>query len=209
VFLDSPDFRNGDRVSRNPMLLANLSDENGINMTGSGIGHDITAVLDNDNSNVVILNNFYQSEMDDFTRGSVRFPLKNLSIGKHTLTLKAWDVANNSTETTIEFEVGGEFFISEVSNYPNPVNDYTFFKFEHNQADAVFETVFEVFDQTGQRVDYFTSRVSSNGLESNPVRWDLAEAKVLLRSGIYIYRVTVQSGDGSIASKSGKLIVAR
>ena len=209
LFLESPDFRQGDRVSRNPMLFANLSDENGINMVGSGIGHDITAILDNDNSKVIILNNYYQSEMDDFTRGSIRFPLKDLSIGKHTLTLKAWDVANNSTEATIEFEVGGEFYISEVSNYPNPVNDYTFFKFEHNQADAVFETVFEVFDQTGQRVDYFTSRVSSNGLESNPVRWDLAEAKVLLRSGIYIYRVTVQSGDGSIASKSGKMIVAR
>jgi hypothetical protein len=191
------------------MLLANLSDENGINMVGSGIGHDITAVLDNDHSHVMILNNYYQSAMGDYTRGSVRFPLKDLSIGKHTLTLKAWDVANNSTEATIEFEVGGDFIISGVSNYPNPVNDYTFFKFEHNQADAVFETVFEVFDQMGQRVDYFTAQVSSNGLESNPVRWDLSEAKVILRSGIYIYRVTAQSGDGSIASNSGKIIVAR
>jgi hypothetical protein len=209
MFLDSPGFRDGDKVSRNPMLLANLSDENGINMVGSGIGHDITAVLDNDHSNVMVLNSYYQSEMGDYTRGSVRFPLKDLSIGKHTLTLKAWDVANNSTEATIEFEVGGEFTISGLSNYPNPVNDYTFFKFEHNQADAVFETVFEVFDQMGQRVDYFSAQVSSNGLESNPVRWDLNEAKVLLRSGVYIYRVTAQSGDGSIASNSGKFIVAR
>jgi hypothetical protein len=209
LFLDSPDFRQGDKVSRNPMLLAYLSDENGINMVGSGIGHDITAVLDDDHSHVMILNNYYQSEMGDFTRGSIRYPLKDLSIGKHTLTLKVWDVANNSTEATIEFEVGGEFYISNVSNYPNPLNDYTFFKFEHNQADAVFETVFEVFDQMGQRVDYFTTQVSSNGLESNPVRWDLSEAKVTLRSGIYIYRVTAQSKDGSIASKSGKFIVAR
>lgn len=209
LYLDTPDFRQGDKVSRNPVLIAVLSDENGINMTGTGIGHDITAVLDDDYSDVMVLNNFYQSEMGDYTRGTVRFPLKNLSLGKHTLTLKAWDVANNSTEATIEFEVGGEFFISDVTNYPNPVKDFTFFRFEHNQADAVLQTVFEIFDQTGQRVDYFTTMVSSNGNASTPVRWDLNDAKVVLRSGIYMYRVTAQSVEGAITSKTGKMIVAR
>jgi hypothetical protein len=209
LFLDSPDFKSGDKVSRNPTLLAYLSDENGINMVGSGIGHDITAVLNNDYSHVMILNKYYQSEIGDFTRGTVRFPMQNLPAGKHILTLKAWDVANNSSEATVEFEVTSDFFISNISNYPNPVQNFTFFKFEHNQSDAVFETVFEVFDQLGQRVDYFTTTVSSYGTMSNPVRWDLSEAKLTLRSGVYFYRVTAQSSDGLIASKTGKMIVTR
>lgn len=209
LYMDSPEFLSGQKVSKNPTLLAYLSDENGINTAGSGIGHDITAVLNDDYSNVMVLNNFYQSNKGDFTSGTITYPLKNLPVGKHTLKLKAWDVANNSTQEEIEFEVTGEFSISEVENYPNPVNDYTFFTFKHNQADAVLQVLFEVFDQNGSRIDYFTTQVGSNGTVSNPVRWDLNEAKIYLRSSIYLYRITARNSDGLITSKSGKLIVAR
>jgi hypothetical protein len=209
LFMDTREFTPGGCVSKNPILLAELYDENGINTVGSGIGHDITAVLNNDYSNVMILNNYYQASEGDFTSGIIRFPLKNLPEGKHLLKLKAWDVANNSTETGIEFEVTGDFVISQVTNYPNPVYDHTFFTFEHNQADAVLETIFEVFDQNGRRIDYITEEVGSNGNISNPVRWDLNEAKIQLRSGIYLFRITAQNADGMITSGSGKLIVAR
>jgi hypothetical protein len=209
LFLDSREFVSGDKVSKNPTLLAFLSDENGINMVGSGIGHDITAVLNGDYSKVMILNNHYQANAGDYTSGTIRYPLKNLPVGMHTLTLKAWDVANNSTEVEIDFEVTGDFYISSIINYPNPVNDYTFFTFEHNQADATFEAIFEIFDQGGRRIDYFPASISSNGTVSNPVRWDLHEAQTELRSGIYVYRVIIQNSDGVITTKSGKLIVAR
>lgn len=191
------------------MLLAFLSDENGINTVGSGIGHDITAVLNDDYSNVIVLNNYYQADIGDFTSGIIRYPLRNLPEGIHKLKLKAWDVANNSSETEIEFEVTGDFFISQAVNYPNPVSNYTFFTFEHNQADATLEAIFEVFDQRGQQVDYFTTLVGSNGNISNPVRWDLSEAKIQLRNGIYLFRITAQNTDGIITSTSGKMIVAR
>jgi hypothetical protein len=79
---------------------------------GTGIGHDIDAVLDDDYSNTFVLNKYYQSNINDFTSGVIRFPLKNLTAGKHTLKLKAWDVANNSSEAEIEFVVSGDFVIS-------------------------------------------------------------------------------------------------
>ena len=129
LYMDSPAFTNGGETSKSPTLLAYLSDENGINTVGSGIGHDITAVLDNDFSNVLVLNDYYQAIIDDYTSGTVSFPMKDLAVGKHSLILKAWDVANNSSEVEIEFEVSGEFKISQVNNYPNPMNDYTFFIF--------------------------------------------------------------------------------
>ena len=209
LFMDSQDFVSGSNTSKNPTMLAFLSDENGINTVGTGIGHDITAVLDDDYSNVLVLNNFYQANTDDYTSGTILYPLRNLSIGKHSLKLKAWDVANNSTEVEIEFVVSGEFFISEVGNYPNPVNDYTFFTFDHNQSDVTLDAIFEVFDQSGRRIDYFARQIGSNGISSNPVRWDLSESRIQLRSGIYIYKITAQNNDGVIATKSGKMIVAR
>ena len=209
LFLDSEEFQTGDRVSKNPTLLAQLSDENGINTAGTGIGHDITAVIDDDYSNVFVLNNYYEANPGEYTSGIINYPLKNLSVGKHTLTLKAWDVANNSAEARIEFEVSGEFMISEVTNYPNPVHDYTFITFEHNQAGATLEAVFEVFDLTGRKVDYFTTEVGSNGNITNPVRWDLNELQTKLRSGVYIYKITAQNDEGVITSKSGKMLVGR
>ncbi|MFW5821972.1 MAG: type IX secretion system sortase PorU [Tangfeifania sp.] len=209
LFLDSEEFQSGDKVGKNPTLLANLSDESGINTAGTGIGHDITAVIDRDYSNVIVLNNYYEANPGEYTSGTLSYPLKDLPAGKHTLTLKAWDVANNSSEAEIEFEVSGDFVISGVTNYPNPVYDYTFFTFEHNQADATLETVFEVFDQSGRKVDYFTTEVGSSGTSANPVRWDLNELGIHLRSGTYIYKITAQNDDGVITSHSGKMLIGR
>jgi len=209
LFMDSENFVNGDKTSRSPTLLANLSDENGINTVGSGIGHDITAVLNNDYSNVLVLNDYYKANIDDYTSGSVIFPMKDLPTGKHTLKLKAWDVANNSTEVEIEFIVSGEFDIRVVRNYPNPLNNYTFFAFEHNQSGARLNTVIEIFDLSGKRVDMIATEVGSNGTVSNPVRWDVNQAGVQLRNGIYVYRVIAKNSDGIIASKSGKMMISR
>jgi hypothetical protein len=209
LFMDSRDFISGGQTSKNPTLRAYLSDENGINTAGTGIGHDITAVLNGDYSNVLVLNNYFQSDINDYKSGVVSFPFKNLPVGKHTLTLKAWDVANNSSEAEIEFEVTGDFYISDVINNPNPASDYTFFTFEHNQSDATLNVMIEIFDQMGRRVEYIVTQVGSGGTKSNPIRWNFNETRTLLLNGIYIYRVTAQNTDGIYFSKSGKMMISR
>lgn len=209
AYLDSPEFRNGDVTSKSPMLYAKLFDENGINTVGSGIGHDITAVLDGDYSNVIVLNEFYQADLDDYKSGTIAFPLSDLSEGQHTLTIKAWDVANNSSEAIIEFEVSGDFNIEYIENYPNPVKDYTYFVFNHNQSGEILDVIVEIFDTDGRRIDLIRTEVGSDGKTINPIRWDLEESNILLRSGIYVYRVMAQNSDGKIATKSGKLICTR
>ncbi len=207
LYLDSPDFEPGDQVSKNPTLLAKISDESGINTVGTGIGHDITAVIDDDYSNVLVLNDFYSALPGETASGMVRYPLRNLSPGQHTLRLKAWDVANNSTEAEIEFEVSGAFVISEVNNYPNPVNGYTYFTFEHNQGAGTLEALFEVFDPYGRKVDAFSAQVASSDQLTSPVRWDLDERGVKPEQGIYIYRISAQNEAGVIASRSGKMLI--
>jgi hypothetical protein len=207
LYLDSENFKPGDKTSKNPMLLAHISDENGINTTGSGIGHDITAVLDDDYSKVFVLNKYYRSNINDYTSGTIQFQFSDLDPGHHTLKLKAWDAANNSTEEEIDFFVTGDFNLTGVSCYPNPVTDFTYFVFEHNLSGATLDAIFEVFDIQGRRIDYFVTKVTSNGLVSNPVRWDLRELKVAAENGIYIFKVTVKNNNGLIASKSGKFVI--
>jgi hypothetical protein len=209
LYLDSKDFVSGDKTSKNPTLQAYLSDENGINTAGTGIGHDITAVLDGDYSNVLVLNNYYQADKNNYKSGVVSFPFKNLAPGNHTITLKAWDVANNSSEVQIEFEVTGDFYISQVLNTPNPAVDHTFFTFDHNQSEANLKVMIEVFDQMGRRVEYLISNVGSGGTKSNPIYWNFYNTQTLLLNGIYIYRITAQNDDGLYFSKSGKMMIAR
>lgn len=207
LYLDNTSFRNGDETSRNPLLLAEVMDENGINTVGTGIGHDITAILDGDYTNVLVLNDYYQAAKDDYTKGTIRYPFRNLAVGEHTLILKVWDVANNSTQTEIKFVVTSDFYISETYTVPNPVKGYTNLFFTHNQPDGVFKTLVEIFDVTGTRVDHFQTSVSSTGTQSNPVRWDMGERGVSLRSGLYLYRITIRSAEGELAAKSGKFLI--
>ncbi|HPF50037.1 MAG TPA: type IX secretion system sortase PorU [Draconibacterium sp.] len=209
LFLDSENFNSGDVTGNSPVLLANLSDENGINTVGTGIGHDITAVLDGDYSQVFVLNNYYQANTDDYTSGSITYPLSDIPVGHHTLILKAWDVANNSSEVEIDFEVTGDLMIREISNYPNPVNDYTYFVLEHNQNDANLDVIFDIYDLSGRSIDRFQTRVGSSGGVTSPIRWDLAESNIAATSGVYIIRAIIQNGDGIISTKSGKLIITR
>jgi len=209
LYLDDETFISGDETSKNPLLLAYVSDENGINTVGTGIGHDITAVIDGDLSNVIILNDYYKANIDDYTSGTIEFPLSGLSEGKHTLKLKVWDVANNSTEIEIEFTVTGDFYIQEIGNFPNPVLEYTFFRFEHNLPDASFDGLIEIFDTNGRLIDSFNTVITSNGMESNPIRWDISHSGIPVRAGVYIYRISIKSLDGAITWKSGKMNIIR
>ena len=112
-----------------------IYDEFGINMVGNGIGHDIVAILDNNTAEPIILNDYFEAELNSYQKGSIQYPFKELEEGKHTLTLKVWDVYNNSSTADIQFIVTGndELEITRVLNYPNPFVNYTEFWFNHNR----------------------------------------------------------------------------
>jgi len=78
VFMDTEDFISGGETTADPVLLVNLMDDLGINVTGNSIGHDLEAVLDEDTRNAFVLNDYYEANADDFRSGKVRFPLFDL-----------------------------------------------------------------------------------------------------------------------------------
>ena len=206
LYMNSESFKDGGTVSASSVMLANIIDENGINTSGIGIGHDITAILDGENSNILILNDYFQTDKDSYTSGKIVFPLTKLSEGKHVLKIKVWDVFNNSSEKEIKFVVKDDFRIETVSAYPNPMQGETRFVFTHNQPDEIFSVELEVFQSTGSRVDLVKATVGSQGIESLPLEWIPTERQVKLKSGVYIYRIGATTKDGKKSSGSGRLV---
>ena len=196
LYMNDESFVSGGITDDSPILLAKLEDPNGIN-TASGIGHDIVAILDGDESNPFVLNEFYQAEVDDFTKGATNYKFRDLEDGLHTLTLKAWDVYNNSSTAEIQFIVAGsdKLEITRVLNYPNPFVNYTEFWFNHNRPDETLDVQVQVFTVTGKVV--WTKNASlppSGSFLCREITWDgRDDFGDRIGKGVYIYKITVKS----------------
>lgn len=192
-------------------LIGNLRDESGINTAGTGIGHDLTATLDGDPSQVTILNEFYTAKVDSFQAGQVKYLFKNLSPGPHELRVKAWDTWNNSAERVIEFIATPteKLALQHVLNYPNPFSSATTFHFDHNRQGEELEVQVQIFTVSGKLVRTLQASALGSGPHVSSISWDgRDEYQDQLARGVYVYRVSVRSPrDGSTASKFEKLVL--
>lgn len=210
LFLNDTTFKDGGITNEFPILLAIVSDENGINPGGNGLGHDIIAVLDNDPNQTFVLNSYFETNIDDFRKGSVEFRFPKLSSGEHLVSFKIWDNFNNSTQVSLHFKVlgGNSVLLQRVYNYPNPANDYTNFFFEHNQADSEFDVTIEIFNLAGSLITMLKQTISPLGYTSGPMHWDLTnQNNNKIMPGVYLYRIIVRSLNNISISSSNKLVV--
>ncbi len=210
LYLNDAKFVFGGMTDEKPDLYSVLKDASGINTVGNGIGHDITAVLDGNTGNSIVLNDFYQSDLNSYKSGSIRYPFADLGEGKHTLKLKVWDIYNNSSESYTEFVVSKSavLALSHVLNYPNPFTTKTQFYFEDNQCCQVLEVQVQVFTVSGRLVKNIDQFVNSVGFRSEPIDWDgRDDFGDKIGRGVYIYRVKVKTNDGSTAEKYEKLVI--
>ncbi|MBO5142998.1 MAG: type IX secretion system sortase PorU, partial [Clostridia bacterium] len=154
VYLNTPYFKNGDKVNENPLFVAELSDVSGINTIGSGIGHDIILRLDDDLKQEYVLNNYYEALFGSYSDGIIRYPLSNLPEGKHKLFFRAWDLQNNSSSTELEFEVVKDLKpkLNDVYIYPNPVVDVANIVIEHDRPLSPFDVQLYVYDLSGRLI---------------------------------------------------------
>lgn len=212
LYLNDENFVDGGLTSENPILIAKVFDENGINTVGNGIGHDIMAIIDAETSNPIILNDYYNSDLDTYQSGSIRYNLKNLSEGSHTLSLKVWDVNNNSSESILNFEVRSskEFELKNVLNYPNPFTTNTNFMFQHNQACDHLEVQIQIFTISGKLVKTINKAVYNDCFSAEGIAWDgRDDFGDQLARGVYIYNLTATNSLNIKASKIEKLVLLK
>lgn len=212
LYMNDDSFVRGGITDESPLLYARISDENGINTAGNSIGHDLLAVLDDNTDQAIVLNDLYEADLDTYKSGQVRYRFHQLSEGAHKLSLKAWDVHNNSSEATTEFVVASsaELALAHVLNYPNPFSTYTEFFFEHNRPCTTLEVQVQVFTVSGRLVKSINRQMACNGYRIEGLPWDgTDEFGDKLGRGVYVYRVGVRTPEGDRAEKFEKLVILR
>jgi hypothetical protein len=208
LYINDTNFRNGGITNETPTLYAHLYDSIGINAAGSGIGHDITAIIDGNPYSTVTLNDYYEPDIEDSRNGEVFYTLGKLEEGPHTLTLKCWNIFNYSGSATIDFVVANDRRkqIGQFVSAPNPAHDHTTIRIEHNMANAVQSAIVDIYDIRGSHLRQFTPTLSTGGCVI-AIPWDFRAANgIVVPNGIYIARVTITTTAGEVLTQTTKVI---
>ena len=203
-------FVKGGLTDENPVLLLRFFDSSGINTSQSSIGHDITAVLDQDQQQLVVLNPYYQSATDSYQQGSLSYPYFGLTEGPHSITIKAWDVLDHSATATLSFKVVPQkkLTLDNLFNYPNPFEQTTTISFQHNQPGVLLTIYLDIFNAAGQKV--YTSGALQQQADAGNIQleWNGTGVKGgKLQKGVYFYRIIVQSINGTVTAVQKLLLL--
>jgi len=210
VFMNDENFVNGGFTNNTPILLASVFDNDGINTVGSGIGHDITAIIDGNTASAIVLNDYYESDLNTYRSGRIQYQLDELEPGNHNIQIKVWDVHNNSSEQEIDFVVAEneEFAIRRVLNYPNPFTTKTEFFFEHNQSASFLNVLIQVYSVSGKLVKTINTVSNTDGFRNEPIAWDgRDDFGDRLATGVYVYKISVRNPAGEQVQKIEKLVI--
>ena len=208
-YLNSPEFVNGGDVNTTPYFHATVTDKDGVNATGNGIGHDLELIIDGNSQTTYNLNPNFTFDFGSYTSGSTYYTIPALPEGNHTLKFRAWDVLNNSSTAELSFNVvkGLEPYLADVNITQNPARSSTTFIVTHNYTGSNVDVEISVFDMSGRELWRHTENGTSVG-STYTVDWDLTvDTGTRLQTGVYLYRVRLGSNGGSKASKAKKLIV--
>jgi hypothetical protein len=209
ISFDDESFSNAYLVNRNFDLIVRLSDETGLNTTGTGVGHRLEGVIDDDIDNSIDLSNYFVGDIDAGGKsGTANYKFSNIETGDHKIFVKAWDIFNNPSSTEMYFTVvnSDEAVVRDVVNYPNPFSGSTTFTFQHNLTDMI-DVKIKVYTIAGRLV----KEIESNSIIDRFVKidWDgRDEDGDELANGTYLYKVIIKSNDGEVnKSVLGKLAV--
>jgi len=211
-YINDSMFQNGGITGTNTSLFVSLFSETGINVSGNKLGHDLTAVLDDNIEQPYVLNDFYETAPNTYQRGFVSFPIAGIPNGRHTITVKAWDVNNNSGEGKVDFIVmdGKVMAIENLGNYPNPFSNTTRFVFEHNHPDEDLDVKINIYNAAGSLVKGIQQQFTPTGSRSAEITWDGTDnGGARLASGMYVYRIMITSNKGYRSTAYQKLVIAR
>ncbi|GAB4205255.1 MAG: type IX secretion system sortase PorU [Bacteroidia bacterium] len=207
LFLNDRKFVSGGITNENPVMFSEIVDSSGINITGTSIGHDLLATIDNKQIN---LNDYFEYDLNSYQKGKIKYPFNNLAEGNHQLALKAWDINNNSATAKIDFIVAksGELALNHVLNYPNPFTTKTKFMFEYNTSCESIKIKVEIFTITGKLVKTITKEIFASGYREDGIEWDgRDDYGDKLAKGVYIYRVSISDNTNKKAEKIEKLVI--
>lgn len=211
IFMNDSNFVDMGITDESPELLIHLNDVSGINTVGNGIGHDIVAIFDGDQTNLIRLNAYYEADLNSYQSGKVRFPLSGLTPGIHTVEVKVWDGCNNISSKTLNFVVtNSSIALINIYGYPNPFIHSTTITFEHNRADEILQLEFMISDLQGKIVKRQNIEHTPNGYRDISIQWDgTDDTGHKMAAGVYICRVNIKDSNEEEAIGVCKLVLIK
>ncbi len=198
MVLNHESFKDGDTVNENPMLIANAVDNVGLNISTSGVGHQMSLTLDRLN-NHTDASLYFTPSADDPAAGTINYPLEGLTDGAHTLRLRVWDTSGNSSSRGIEFFVQSGLTpkIHDIYTDTNPASTEANFYISHNRPDQLLTVTVTVYNLMGKAVWSGTASGIADMFTSAPVTWNLQDySGRRVPRGIYLYRAEITDKNG-------------
>jgi len=200
LYIDSREFKSGDIVSQNPLLIADLYDGSGINSTGLGIGH-LTEVWIDNNPNSIDLTKEIRNSFDKPNYSNIEKVLTGLNPGKHTLKFRTWDVFNNFTVKEIEFTIPNpnqQGIIRNALIKPNPFDARgATIRLNHNLVPPI-QAKLLIYNSLGQLIQSLEKTYSQySNLE---IEWNcLDHSGKQVPIGTYYFQVQLSNNQGNSA----------
>lgn len=208
-YLNTPSFINGDVVNSTPYFVAEVNDENGINASGTGVGHDLQIVIDGQMTKTYSLNDYFSFDFGSYQSGTVGYSIPQLSEGEHRLQFRVWDILNNSTTTELRFRVENAVDpqLFDIECTKNPARTSTSFRVIHDRIGSEVDIILEIFDMSGRML--YTRHVTDEATsDSSTIDWDLCvDGGAQVGTGVYLYRIKIASEGSNYVSKAKKLVV--
>jgi len=188
-----------------------LADNRGINIAQSGLGHQLTAQLNNQEK--VVLNDYYIAAGADGRQGVVQYRFRDLIPGTYTIQVKAWDINNNSTEGALTIVVserpGLALLMLRVN--PNPVVSQATVTAELNRSGEPLDWTLSIYDLNGRLLNQQSGQCTDCDATLDVGTWSgFTDTGQSLPNGLYIVRLNVRSAtDGTVASSTGRMVLTK
>ena len=211
-------FFDGGVVGKNAILEVEIADSvSGVNIVGE-IGHHITMVLDDQESNPILLTDYFNYYENNHKAGLIIYDFGahqfgdsfGLPEGEHKITIKAWDNFNNSSIVSVNFSVVADdvLEITNLFNFPNPFSSNTTFTFAVNHD---CDVKIKIYTVRGTLIQTLEAPSLTGGY--NQIFWDGRDRDGdQIANGVYLYKVIAkkQQLDRTLSrEKIGKLVMAR
>ncbi len=202
IFLGSYDFRPGDTVNTSPILYAKISDENGINLTGSA-GHNILLVINNSLQPIPVTE-YFSYDADSYSAGTLIYQLPELKEGPNSIQLIAFDNFNLPEVASTHFiaKKSGDISLENLLVYPNPIRNSGHITFIISEnADYTLD----IFSMNGKRLKRMEG-IATQGFNKIPFdgKDQFGDA---LANNTYFVRIRAKTPDGKSIEKRERLVI--
>ena len=214
AYMQDTTFVDGSKVARDVDFVARISDKDGINSTGAGIGRDMQLIIDegSENQKTFVLNDYFGYDVNSYTQGTVRFPLSGLAPGKHTFTCKAWDIYNNPGKGSVTCIVipPRTLEITGSSAYPVPFHDELKVWVQHTLPGENLTAKWKILDAQGRVLQQGETFHESAPAKMTVIDWDgRSSSGAEIQGGVFFYQVVLVTEDGLENQVGGKFVKAQ